>query len=69
MMECSSDAQCFSNHNDFAGNLIKDFDTMVRHATIVISIASTIIEVKKYQKVKEFHMLARIGCYCKVIDL
>ena len=23
----------------------------------------------KYQGVKEFHMLARIGCYCKVMDL
>ena len=23
----------------------------------------------KYQGVKEFHMLVRIGCYCKVMDL
>ena len=22
---------------------------------------------KKYQGVKEFHMLARIGCYCKIM--
>ena len=27
------------------------------------------INKTKYQGVKEFHMLARIGCYSKVMDL
>ena len=26
-----------------------------------------ILQIKKYQGVKEFHMLARIGCYCNIM--
>ena len=34
----------------------------------VINLINNIIKyINKYQGVKEFHMLARIGCYCKIM--